>query len=395
MPEGVHDRESARGLLAAFAWAAADVASLTCPSAVLATVADVIGWEGFSVFVFEPAEDGSLQLSRTHRRAEPDRIERLLRTLGDPPQIGAGSAALDACGWEGEWTASTIDLPAASKGLLVVEGERLSRSDREAVAAFARLASGVLARLDERARLEMKLAHRAIADRSVIAAERLSALGEAAAVLAHEMRNPLGTIANALSLLRRPDGERDPLALNIVHEEVSRLDALVHDLLQLARPIDPTRRRVDLKQLVEKTVDRVQRSLGGTAPSLSLDAPTELVEVIGDPALLSLALENVLRNAVQASPPRSEIRVAVHVADEDVVVSVEDEGSGIAPALREEIFEPFFTTRAVGVGLGLSIVRRLVEAHGGSVRVGTSRSGGARFDLLLARSPAASAPLHP
>jgi signal transduction histidine kinase len=355
---GGENERAARALLAAFAWAAADIAALAHGQAVLEAVADVLHWQGLSVVVVAVESREPVVVRRLDRRsgARTEETSFVIRVGGRPT-----------------W-------------LLVVAGEGLTTAALEGVAAFARLMETCLTRIAERETLASELARQEARTRTVIASERLSALSEAAAVLAHEMRNPLGTISNAVAVLHRPGSDDHPVALAIVHEEVGRLDMLVQDLLQLARPLAPASSCIELDGLVGVTLERSRRELKGTHVLVPPPPTSERVAVRGDPALLGLALENLVRNAAQAAPRGSEIRIAIEPRVAEVTVSVEDDGPGIALAAQERIFDPFFTTRPVGTGLGLSIVRRLVEAHGGAVRVGSSRSGGARFDLVFARS---------
>lgn len=387
------DESAARGLLAAFAWAAPDIVRSKSVTEMLEIVADVLHWQGHSVFVFAIESMDPVAIGRVLARTSAARLggplrmagpgaERLLRAADERPRSEET--------WDGElgppWVCFKLRVAGGPTWLLVVEGRVFTTAALEAIAAFVRLTESTVTRIAEHEKLVAALAEQETRARIVIASERLSVLGEAAAVLAHEMRNPLGTISNALALLGRTDLADRGVALSIIGDEVRRLDALVQDLLQLARPVDPARRRVELGRLVANAIERSRKELNGTHVLVPPSAVPDDLVVAGDPALLALALENLIRNAAQASPPRSEIRVDIASLAAEVTLSVEDDGPGVAKAIQERIFEPFFTTRPVGTGLGLSIVKRLVEAHGGSVRVGSSRSGGARFDLVFARA---------
>ena len=396
------EESAARGLLAAFAWAAPDIAGMVNASAVLEAIANVLHWQAHSVFVLVVESGDPADLRCVLVRAPAERAERITDRLGSSLRLAGpaarrlvsaadGRARSQPETWDGSdagppWVCFEIRVAGELKWLLLVEGRGFTVAALDGVAAFARLAETCLTRIAERETLVADLVEQQAHSRRTIATERLSVLGEAAAVLAHEMRNPLGTISNALALLGRVNGADHPVALSIVRDEVGRLDTFVHDLLELARPVDPACRRVEVGRLVIATLDRARKELNGTHILVPPPATPEGAEITGDPALLALALANLVRNAAQASPRDSEIRVVIAAAASEVIVSVEDDGPGVATAMRERIFDPFFTTRPVGTGLGLSIVKRLVEAHGGSVRVGTSSSGGARFDLVFARS---------
>lgn len=398
---GGKDDGAARGLHAAFAWAAPDIAQMTRPTAVLEAVADAVHWQGFGVVVLAKPSADADDLECLVVRAKPNHPAPLAprwRITGTGAETLLAAAAENVRAHDAPWVSDDdrepwVCLPLRVRGtlthLVVVLGDVFAAPTRAALTAFARFAEVTMNGIAEREKLIQELTRREAITRSAVASERFAVLGEAAAVLAHELRNPLCTIATAVALLDRPDAEgpsEKGVARAIIREEVARLDGLVSDLLHLARPLDPSRRRVELGNLVRTTLERARKQLNGTHVLVSPSPLEESVEVTGDPALLALALENLLRNAAQAAPPASEIRVEIAPRPADVTVSIEDDGPGVNVAMQERIFEPFFTTRAVGTGLGLSIVKRLVEAHGGSVKVGASRTGGARFDLVFARS---------
>ena len=209
-------------------------------------------------------------------------------------------------------------------------------------------------------------------------------LGEAAGVVAHEVRNPLGAILNAVAVLKRDKlGTVGTSAVEMLEEEATRLDAIVRDLLDVVRPLEPRPRPLHLGELARRTVELFQerRQLGEVR--VSLEEQPELPTLSADETLLQMALENLVRNAVQASPPTGLVAVTVASIPEGLLLTVEDEGPGVSEADAPRIFEPFFTTRATGTGLGLAVVRRVVLAHGGSVSVGQRPGGGARFELRL------------
>lgn len=220
---------------------------------------------------------------------------------------------------------------------------------------------------------------------AAIERERLSALGEAAAVLAHEVRNPLGTMTNTIELLRKEqlsDDGRELLAIQ--RAEILRLDRLVADLLSFSKPLEPKLVDVELTGLVRHAVRLVRADADAAMISLSIDAGAERV-VRGDPDSLLLALVNVVKNAIQASPRGGTVRVAVTNGDGDVRVRIDDEGSGVPPSVLADIFKPFVTTRATGSGLGLAVLDRVMKAHGGHVRVENLSERGARFELVFVR----------
>ncbi|HEY6006505.1 MAG TPA: GAF domain-containing protein [Anaeromyxobacter sp.] len=220
------------------------------------------------------------------------------------------------------------------------------------------------------------------AQHRLVQRERLAALGELSAVVAHEVRNPLGVIFNSLGSLRRlvrPTGDAK-LLLDIVGEEADRLNRIVGDLLDFARPSTPQLRPERLESVVEEAVG---------AALAQKAAPVEVVHehdpavppVPMDARLVRQAILNVAVNAVQAMPRGGRITLRTRRAGEAVVLEIEDTGAGIPAEVSARIFEPFFTTKASGTGLGLAVVKRIVEGHGGTVEVRNQPGSGAVFAL--------------
>ena len=212
--------------------------------------------------------------------------------------------------------------------------------------------------------------------------ERLAAVGQLAARLAHEIRTPLASLLGAIELLERelkPKGRPSRRLFGIVQRETQRLSRLLSDFLAFARPKRPRPLIVDLRSLLEEVQDLLLR---GEAPSIAIEIEAEdEARVSGDPDQLRQVLWNLLLNAVQAEPSDGVVRVRVRraaVASEigfqSVEVTVEDRGAGIPAESLSQVFDPFFTTKPKGTGLGLATVHRVVEAHGGSVQI-TSELG--------------------
>jgi signal transduction histidine kinase len=224
----------------------------------------------------------------------------------------------------------------------------------------------------------------------LIRSERLAAVGELAAQIAHEIRNPLGAISNSVGVLRRDLDLRgdDRRLLEVVHEEAERLESIVADFLKFARPRPIHRTPQNLAELLDdlllllaqkrplgqgkrKSEIRIEKHYDPELPIASLDA-----------AQTREALWNLLVNAVEAMPGGGVLTVRVQRSREgDVEVIVSDTGKGIRPEDRERIFEPFHTTKADGTGLGLAIVQRVVEAHAGEVEVSSEEGRGSSFRL--------------
>nr|WP_309895904.1 ATP-binding protein [Archangium sp.] len=274
-------------------------------------------------------------------------------------------------------------------GLLSVQGEALTPTSAATLELFARHVGAALENVNHHRLAASRLEELSRLQAERVAQERLSVLGEAAGVVAHEVRNPLGAILNAVAVLKRDKlGPVGSSAVEMLEEEVTRLDAMVRDLLDVVRPLEPRPRPLHLGELARRTVELFQerRQLGGVR--LSLEEEPDLPSLCADETLLQLALENLVRNAVQSSPSGGQVRVTVRRVPEGLCLTVEDEGPGVSPADAQRVFEPFFTTRTTGTGLGLAMVRRVVLAHGGTVSVGQRQGGGARFALRLPLPPA-------
>jgi PAS domain S-box-containing protein len=228
----------------------------------------------------------------------------------------------------------------------------------------------------------------ALAQRKLIQKERLAALGELSAVVAHEVRNPLGVIFNSLGSLRRllqPQGDARVL-LDIVGEEADRLNRIVRDLLDFARPVTPVLRPEPLQRVVEEAVAAALAE-GGSAVEVAHDVGQDLPSVPMDAHLVRQAVLNVAANAIQAMPRGGRLTVRIRRDPLGVLVELEDTGPGIPDEIRTRIFEPFFTTKASGTGLGLAVVKRIVDGHGGEISVSARPAGGTvvqlRFPVAL------------
>jgi signal transduction histidine kinase len=256
-------------------------------------------------------------------------------------------------------------------GALLVTSDELSPALAGSLEMFAEL----VARGIENVRLRTELVQR----------ERLAALGEAAAVMAHEVRNPITAILNAGALLQKEgiDATAESALLRVIREEALRLDRLVSDLLDLGRPLTPRVKSVDLHDFAKTSVSVLGERGETGAIEVDVIAPTGAVVAKIDPELTQLALWNVLRNAAQASPSGKRVRVTAMARGERAALVVDDEGPGFPTEQAERILEPFHTTRATGTGIGLAVVRRVVEACCGSIEIGASPTGGGRFVMLF------------
>ncbi len=234
-----------------------------------------------------------------------------------------------------------------------------------------------------------QLAH---AQQQLVQGERLAALGELSAVVAHEVRNPLGVIFNSLGSLRRlvrPMGDAKML-FDIVEEEAERLNRIVGDLLDFARPSTPEVRPEPLGRVAEDAVGAAVVPAGGRIDVVR-ELDPDLPAIPMDARLVRQAVLNLAVNAVQAMARGGRLTLRTFRDGDRAVVELEDTGGGIPDEVRGRIFEPFFTTKASGTGLGLAVVRRIVEGHGGEIQVRSVPGAGTTFSL---RFPLAEPPVE-
>ena len=217
--------------------------------------------------------------------------------------------------------------------------------------------------------------------------KRLAALGEMAAGIAHEVRNPLASIQLYAQMLREDLADRPDESE--VAEKISRavrgLDAIVHDVLAFSREMKPGVMEGSAQDMLESAAEGAAAMIESAGVEVTVAVEPDDLMVWYDPNLMHRAMLNLIRNAVQAVVECDERRVWLSAcADEcGVKVEVRDSGAGIGEDAIERIFNPFFTTRDTGTGLGLAIVHRIVDAHGGSISVENGECGGAVFSLIL------------
>ena len=223
----------------------------------------------------------------------------------------------------------------------------------------------------------------------LIERERLAALGELSASIAHEVRNPLGVIFNSIGSLRRlvePKGDVK-LLLDILSEESERLNHMVGDLLDYSRPIQPALQPVTLAPLFEEAVAAVRTSVpDNEAIGVHTSIAPAVATVRADSRLLRQAIVNLVTNAFQAMPRGGSVTLSASEVASDgghlARIAVRDTGTGIPRDDRDRVFQAFFTTKPTGTGLGLAVVRRIAEGHGGRVQLAEIEQG-AEFQLLL------------
>jgi len=309
--------------------------------------------------------------------------------------LAAGDPAVDNPRGTPERCAPATDAPP-----LAVPDE-LADILRQYTAVTARLQQTHLALQQEVARLRLELASK---DRELELRRRLAALGELAAGVAHEVRNPLGAIQLYSGLLRNECRSRKlTQALQLIDKieaGIQAIEAVVQDTLALA-PRDRQLALCNLREVVERVCVATAHTVAACDVRLEVILPEAELCVRADPAGLQRVLVNLVTNAAEASPPGRTVwlEVAALTAQPDgsanesapngsneptaVELRVRDEGPGLPEELRHRIFDPFFTTKQHGTGLGLTIAHRLTEAYGGRLRAENRPAGGAEFIVTL------------
>ena len=216
-------------------------------------------------------------------------------------------------------------------------------------------------------------------------ADRLAAVGQLAAGLAHEIRHPLASIEGAVNVLTNPESPSDlqDEFRGIIKKECRRLAGLLKDLLDFARPRKPKLRRVDMAAGIDYVVTLAKSSGAASRIEIQTELPTDLPLVECDEEKIKQVLLNLLINGAQAMPQGGRVTVSARQEGSDLAVVISDEGPGVPENLKSRIFDPFFTTRESGTGLGLAVVQQIVMQHGGGIDVGRNDTGGARFTVRI------------
>lgn len=253
------------------------------------------------------------------------------------------------------------------------------------------LAAGELGQTHEALRAEVSRLKRELNEANVRLerGRRLAALGEMAAGIAHEVRNPLAAIALHAEMLREDlgEGEEGETAGKILRA-ARELDGVVGDVLRFARELSPSLTVVDAAEPARRAVATCQVLAESSGVGLGIDVSAALGDVEVDAGLVAQALANLIRNSVEAiceagSAGPGRVVVSVEVRGDLVLYAVCDNGPGLPDGVVDRMFNPFYTTRQTGCGLGLAMVQRIVDAHGGRVDAAGMDAGGARFVLTL------------
>ncbi|RYZ38502.1 MAG: GAF domain-containing protein [Myxococcaceae bacterium] len=332
--------------------------------------------------------DSDALAARVARERRPIAIEDL-RQGGS----AAATALIEQLGEK-----ALLGLPLTSReeliGVVMVDDVRGPRPFGPELIDLAEATCGQLALSIANARLYESLwasyAELAATRAEMVKRERLAALGELSAIVAHEVRNPLGVIFNAVASLRRilkPEGDAAML-LDIVGEESDRLNRMVGALLDYTRPRNPVLQHEDLLRVLQDSVEAAKAQGGAERPvRISSEVEPGMPPVLIDRRLIRQAILNVAVNAIQSMPQGGEVQVKArreaHGGREQLRIDVMDQGPGIPAELLHRVFEPFFTTKAQGTGMGLAVVKRILEDHRGEIAVESVPGRGTTFIFRL------------
>jgi signal transduction histidine kinase len=214
-------------------------------------------------------------------------------------------------------------------------------------------------------------------------AKHLSSLGEMVAGVSHEIRNPLGIISSSAELLKKKMAPQDNLnaIADIVVAEARRLNDIITDFLNYARPKKPNRSLCRVDEVITKNIHFLDQQIKENGYVIKTFFDDEIPVIMADGDMLYQAFLNLLINGMQAMPHGGEIYVTIETGDGSLWVYIEDEGEGVSASVMEKIWDPFFTTKEKGTGLGLGIVRNIIEANDGMIRIDNRSEKGARVSV--------------
>ena len=219
---------------------------------------------------------------------------------------------------------------------------------------------------------------------------RLAAIGQMASMMIHDIKNPLSTIKSAAGSVKRRfrEGEHSHELITIIEDEVERMDRKVADILSFAKPMGLRLEKVSLESVIREAVKRVLPSFQTSNIQLEVMTDGANVEFEMDQDQIRRAIENLLINAKEATPPNGKVMLRTNSPSnqdisEHILIQIEDSGSGMKKEIRERVFQPFFTTKSGGTGLGLAIVKQVVIDHGGEIDVESKENFGSRFQIRL------------
>ena len=223
--------------------------------------------------------------------------------------------------------------------------------------------------------------------REVARSQRLASVGRLAAGVAHEIRNPLSSIKGFATYFKEkyPDRPQDQQTANIMIQEVDRLNRVVGQLLELARPIAVKKQRISLQALLKDALKLIEDRAAAKGISVQTQNNADMDSAWGDPDRINQILLNLYLNAVDSMESGGELKVVLSsdAKDSKIDIKVSDSGCGIRPEHLSKIFDPYFTTKSTGTGLGLAIAHNIVEALGGKITIESQMGIGTTFTVTL------------
>ena len=256
------------------------------------------------------------------------------------------------------------------------------------------IVTGILSDLEKRQRrkyeqtaTELKVAYQQLQDtfEQVRMADRLSALGQLSAGMAHEIRNPLGSIKGGIEIIEEgisPESNKYEF-IQIIKKEINRLDRKISDFLKYAKPASPEMRRSSINRIVDSVVSLVEKRAEQEDVLITTKPAHQLPDLLVDSEQIRQALLNIVLNAIQAIEEGGKIEVETSLQEDSLYIAIADNGSGIPEENIARLFDPFFTTKDEGTGLGLSITFQIIKAHGGEIEVKRNETRGSRFTIKL------------
>ena len=327
----------------------------------------------------------AVDVSRTIQKVNSTACELLAKTEGE--LVGRRLADIPGAGGLADLVAATLKtgIPNDRKEIdVTIGGEKMSLGVTTALLEnYAGSPIGAIANFRDITALK-RLAEQ------VKRSQHLAALGEMAAGVAHEIRNPLNSIRGFAQLLAEKSQEKAKEYLDIIIEEVDRMNGIVQDLLDFARQRELTMAKVDLARLMDDLAVQMRADAQAAGVSLEISAPRDLGGVIGNEEKLKQVLLNIMRNGMEAMKDGGALSVAIEPSSAqdvssraELFIRVKDTGCGIPEDVLPKIFDPFFTTKDCGTGLELSICQKIVEQHSGRIEVESSRGKGSTFTVVL------------
>ncbi len=241
--------------------------------------------------------------------------------------------------------------------------------------------------------VELKTAELLESHERLLRSERFAAVGEAAAYVSHEIKNPLMVIGGLASQVERRLPE-DPAAqekLHIIQNEVKRLESFLGELRDFLRPAQPTKKAIDLNQVIQEVEALMGDAIGEKGVSLEDRLDPNLPPIEADPNQLKQVLVNLIKNALEATEDQGKILVSSGSRDAQVWFAVRDTGKGMPEDVQEKIFHPFYTTKEKGTGLGLAVINKIVTDHHGTIMVDSIAGNGSTFTVRLPKKGADAA----